>query len=335
MNESDLKGKEAEEPDWYGGLRQRPELGKGFSAELMREIRKRAVQSERRLGASFRTKAVVGAGLACLAAAVVWLGVSNGWPASLPGIGSGESIKSGNADSGWMPRRAYYSEGKKLLDSAAGGEYPAGQYNGIWWNFYTPFEQIKDSRIRIDATHQSGWKQSELKETVFSERGMEYVWKDGSQENFSRISSRFALPLAGLWRFDIYIDGNLWGDVVYDVPDAAWEESPTFPSGAFMLRGVEGKVGIIDPGFIAGKGNKAMWHFWGNESELKGGLIVLGVQKNMTQPIEIYRSNGLGNAHNGADAHNPSLMTMPTPGLWRLMAYIDGTLFGSVVINVK
>lgn len=332
MKENDLKTKGAEEPDWYAGLRQRPELGKGFSAELMRNIRKRAVLSERRHGARFRTKAVVGAGLACLAAAAIWLGGSNGWPAFLPEIGSEKSINSGKADSGW---RDYWSGGKKLLESVAGGDFAAGRQNGIWWNFYTPFEQIKDSRIRIDAIHQSGWKQTELNETVFSERGMEYVWKDGSKESFSRISSRFALPLAGKWRFEIYIDGNLWGDVEYDVPDAVWAESPTFASGAYMLRGVEGRVGIIDPGFIAGKGNKAMWHFWGNDKEIQGAVSIYGVQKGASVPLLLFESSETGGPNNGADAHMPSLMTMPTPGLWRLMAYIDGTLFGSIVVNVK
>ncbi|RXZ77795.1 hypothetical protein EBB07_27375 [Paenibacillaceae bacterium] len=47
------------------------------------------------------------------------------------------------------------------------------------------------------------------------------------------------------------------------------QTSSTFESGAYTLHGIEGKMGLLAPGgFIAGKANKYMWHFWGTKKEL-------------------------------------------------------------------
>ena len=39
--------------------------------------------------------------------------------------------------------------------------------------------------------------------------------------------------------------------------------------------------------------------------------------------------------NSGADNHAPTNMTFPTSGMWKLDAYIDGKLFGSVYVKVE
>ncbi|MFF2797897.1 hypothetical protein [Lysinibacillus xylanilyticus] len=39
--------------------------------------------------------------------------------------------------------------------------------------------------------------------------------------------------------------------------------------------------------------------------------------------------------NSGADNHAPTNMTFPTSGMWKLDAYIDGKLIGSVYVKVE
>lgn len=115
-----------------------------------------------------------------------------------------------------------------------------------------------------------------------------------------------------------------------------------------MLQGVEGRIGILSPGFKAGSANKYMWHFWGTSEELsrtpfrveaidlKTGEKHPALLTEMGTPNKkhIWEMSGIGGAHNGANAHTPSGMELPTPGKWRLDAYLGGELFGSIVVVV-
>jgi hypothetical protein len=42
-----------------------------------------------------------------------------------------------------------------------------------------------------------------------------------------------------------------------------------------------------------------------------------------------------GGPNNGADAHIPSNLSLPTSGLWKLDAYLGGKLKGSIIVDVK
>lgn len=42
----------------------------------------------------------------------------------------------------------------------------------------------------------------------------------------------------------------------------------------------------------------------------------------------------LRGANNGADQHAPSLMFLPESGMWKLDAYVNDKLFGSVFVKV-
>ena len=48
------------------------------------------------------------------------------------------------------------------------------------------------------------------------------------------------------------------------------ESSPFFTtSTGAKMQGVERKLGLLGPEFVAGIPNKHMWHFWGTKEELR------------------------------------------------------------------
>jgi hypothetical protein len=131
----------------------------------------------------------------------------------------------------------------------------------------------------------------------------------------------------------------------------AIQASPTFKSGVYTFYGLEGNIGLLAPGgFIANKANKYMWHFWGTKEELaqkpfrveainlktnkKVKALALIPDNNTLEMVWEY-AGSLGGPNNGADAHLPSSLKLPTSGLWQLDAYLGGKLKGSIVVDVK
>lgn len=114
--------------------------------------------------------------------------------------------------------------------------------------------------------------------------------------------------------------------------------SDTFTSGSYTMIGEKGKLGFIydDATTLeAGESNKYMWHFWGEESELDGPFKVIGHNQETNEEIVAFESSELGGPNNGADAHTPSSMQLPSKGIWELDAYVDDELFGTVVVEVE
>ncbi|MFD1953003.1 hypothetical protein ACFSL6_02130 [Paenibacillus thailandensis] len=104
--------------------------------------------------------------------------------------------------------------------------------------------------------------------------------------------------------------------------------------------GEEGKLGFIYDDteavkFYSGQSQKYMWHFWGEAEQLQGyPLQVIGTKKETGEQITVFKASALGGAINGADAHHPSVMALPSAGLWRLDAYIGEKFYGSVVVEI-
>jgi hypothetical protein len=128
-----------------------------------------------------------------------------------------------------------------------------------------------------------------------------------------------------------------------------WEESPALvrevvitddgQTEDFVFRiGDNGKLGIGEYGpFIAGESQKYMWHFWGEQEILIQPYTVKGINKETDDEITVFEnpaSNSLG-PNNGADHHIPSMMMLPSAGLWKLEAYFGDDLFGNVIVNVE
>lgn len=143
-----------------------------------------------------------------------------------------------------------------------------------------------------------------------------------------------------------------------DTNAKGWEVSPTFnipvtfgdgTKGEYILIGKEGKLGFLTGGhpIIAGKSNKYMWHFWGSTLEETQQLFgkemeIRGVSKQTGEEISVFKGGiGIPNPNvqppipdNDKVAKGPTMMSLPSAGLWRLDAYIEEKLFGSVVAQV-
>jgi len=118
-----------------------------------------------------------------------------------------------------------------------------------------------------------------------------------------------------------------------------WKESSLFNSGSYTMIGEEGKLGFIyndseADKFYPNKTNKYMWHFWGESSDLEGKELKVVGTNNDNEQIDIFEGSIFNGPINGADAHRPSQMTLPSEGIWRLDAYVGEKLFGSVYVKV-
>jgi hypothetical protein len=226
-------------------------------------------------------------------------------------------------------RNAYYDNGELLFQVFPGPELRAGSPEGYMFHFAEPFSAYKGKELFIGATHiETGQQVVAVPPEPITEPSSGYA-------SLERFTASFALPLGGWWKLAVELDGKPYGDVIVWVGDPAWELSSLFKSESYMLRGTEGKVGFIDPGFIAGKSNKYMWHFWNGERELDGKLTVMAVKQGDEQMIEVFAGTNLGGALNGADRSLPSSMVLPEAGVWRLLPLIEGRLVDSIVVEVK
>ncbi|WP_342471914.1 DUF4871 domain-containing protein [Metasolibacillus sp. FSL H7-0170] len=120
----------------------------------------------------------------------------------------------------------------------------------------------------------------------------------------------------------------------------AWQESEFFESGSYRMIGIKDKAGFIynkeTIPFTANEPNKYMWHFWGDEDELKGDIKVIGIfEDEPDEKIEVLHEKiNYLSAHNGADYHIPSLMELPKAGMWKLEVYIDDKIFETIYVEV-
>ncbi|WP_226536466.1 DUF4871 domain-containing protein [Fictibacillus halophilus] len=116
-----------------------------------------------------------------------------------------------------------------------------------------------------------------------------------------------------------------------------WNESPVFESGSYKMIGEKNKIGFIyDPDverIYLKKETKYMWHVWGKDVANQN-LRVEGISENDSEPLHLFEAKLSGTPHNGADAVTPSSISLPKPGIWKLDAYVDEKLFGTVYINV-
>ncbi|MFC0216695.1 DUF4871 domain-containing protein [Paenibacillus chartarius] len=215
-----------------------------------------------------------------------------------------------------------------MIEALPGGDLQAGLPAGAWWNLNLPKEDLAGKTIRIDALHDStGTRLTELVPTKLTEANR---YKD----SLFRISSRLALPLPGVWTFQIYLDDLSTGSVDIEVPDGSWEPSTAFRSGTFEMTGVPDKLGILGPNFVAGKPNKYMWHFWGEPEKLTGQLEISAMKQGTNTLLSLFHAQLAPGKLNGADASMPSNLMLPSEGRWRLLAFIDGELLGSIVVDV-
>jgi len=99
--------------------------------------------------------------------------------------------------------------------------------------------------------------------------------------------------------------------------------------------GEKGHLVITNNPFIAGKTQKYMWLFWGNQSNLVGKIFKVIGSNEKGEKLTVIKGYSLGGENWDAPASSPSGIQLPTKGLWKLDAYVDEKLFGTIVVDVK
>lgn len=117
-----------------------------------------------------------------------------------------------------------------------------------------------------------------------------------------------------------------------------WVQSSLFESGSFSMIGVKNKIGFIyedkdELRFYPNKAQKYMWHVW-LDDQTNAKLTVKAIYQNTNEEVLIIDNQVLGGPNNGADAHLPSLISLPHSGMWKLDTYIDGEYFESIYVKV-
>lgn len=304
--------------DWREGMRESPFGKSHFSEELKMNIRQRVTAGRAKPIRRIRAAAVAAVVVVC--AAMLFIAVEGAWFSGDKGVPTPMPIEQ---------RQAYYERNELLLEVFPDPELKAGASYGYIFSFKAPFEELKGKELSIDVVH------LETGLTDLAVRPHPIEAPSTGYEGLERYTAFITLPLPGAWRYDVSLNGKKYAAMVLHVGESSWKTSATFVSGSYEMTGVEGTAGFIDAGFIAGKTNKYMWHFWGEGALLDGKLVVKAVKQGEKELVEVFRAESLGGANNGADRHMPSTMSLPEPGMWRLLPYIDGKLLESIVVEVK
>ncbi|WP_078427551.1 hypothetical protein [Alkalihalobacterium alkalinitrilicum] len=136
--------------------------------------------------------------------------------------------------------------------------------------------------------------------------------------------------------------------------EETWQVSPAFtiskpgPDGKdvpYGLKGIDGKLAIVDGPVIAGTNNKQLFHFWGGTPEkteqlFKKQVKVIGTSKENGKTVTAFESSiGVPNEEIIKPPHHYAesvgYLNLPSKGIWKLDAYIEDELFGSIIVDVQ
>ncbi|UOE56044.1 hypothetical protein LIT38_03315 [Bacillus sp. CMF12] len=225
---------------------------------------------------------------------------------------------------------------------------------GYIFSFAEPFDTYKGKELSISAFHkETGERIQVLPHQEITEPSPGYP-------GLQRFTTTFTLPYEGLWKYEVYLDGKAYGDVVVsvaekekdapitlpeDIPDFVQEsdfdtidwERKAVEFGDRGIIGNENKSGVIGAGMPSLNGQKWMWHLWGVED---ADLTIVGFHKE-SQTVHQILTNGMGwtirayGPNNGADAHTPSSVKIPKKGEWAILLYVDGELFDQLIYDIN
>ncbi|RBP89973.1 hypothetical protein DFO70_11079 [Cytobacillus firmus] len=230
----------------------------------------------------------------------------------------------------------------------------AGTPYGYIFSFAEPFDTYKGKELSISALHK------ETGERIQVLPHQEITEPSSGYPSLQRFTTTFTVPYEGLWKYEVYLDGKAYGDVVVSVAEKAKDAPITLPEDIpdfvqesdfdtidwerkaveFGDRGIignENKSGVIGAGMPSLNGQKWMWHLWGVED---ADLTIVGFHKE-SQTVHQILTNGMGwtirayGPNNGADAHTPSSVKIPKKGEWAILLYVDGELFDQLIYDIN
>ncbi|MFF2886542.1 DUF4871 domain-containing protein [Paenibacillus sp. NPDC057967] len=294
--------------NWEAGLKESPFYHSHFTNELKSKVRQGVRGETYRLKRMFR---------AALLASIAILGMALFLIAGRLSFWQTE---------GEIPpaQHAYYDNGKLIVEVFPDPGLRAGAPFGYLFHFAAPFSDLLSKSLSIEAVHlPTGQSVTVVEPTVVEVPSSGYA-------GLERWTTSFALPVGGMWRYEISLDGEYYADVVLDVAEPDWSLTPTFYVETFELRGIPDVIAFIDPGFVANQHNKYMWFFLDRNLAQEGNFEVKAVREGDEKLVTILEYRPAGSYD-----QLPSSMMLPEPGKWRLLPYMNGKLMGSIVVDVK
>ncbi|MGG1553165.1 DUF4871 domain-containing protein [Paenibacillus ferrarius] len=312
-----------DKPTWAGYMADSPFVTRQFTADLKQSVMQRVDQPKR------NKRFLMWAVSAPLVAALLVMG----WPLLADELLPSKAKPNAEMTGEPAARHTYFNAlGQRLFTVSPEPYAEAGKSVGYMFHFDEPFDIFAGKRLTLQAVHQqSGFVQT-LSTAAITMPSPGYSGLD-------RYTVHFVLPLAGMWQVNVLLDDAPYGNAELFMLEPSWDISPEFQSGSYKLRGAAKKVGFIDAGFVAGKVQKYMWHFWGEDDELNGPFEVKAVKQGTNKVISVYTSNplssgnALAGALNGADRTTITSMSLPEAGRWRLLPYVQGRLLDTIVVE--
>ncbi|REK71419.1 hypothetical protein [Paenibacillus paeoniae] len=293
--------------NWEAGLKESPFYQSHFTNNLKSKVRQGLRGETKGRNRMFRV---------ALLASIALMGVALFFISDRLSLWQGEG-------EGPEARHAYYDNGGLIMEVFPDPELRAGAPAGYIFRFAAPFSSLAGKELSIEAVHlPSGQSQTAVEPMMVEEPSPGYA-------GLERYTASFALPLPGLWRYEISLDGEHYADVVLGVAEPDWSLSPTFRGEGYTLRGIPDVIGFINHGFIANHFNKYMWFFMDRNLAQAGHFEVKAVRKGSDKLLSVFEYGPAG-SHDSL----PSMMMLPEPGKWRLLPYMNGKLIGSIVVEV-
>jgi Domain of unknown function (DUF4871) len=135
-------------------------------------------------------------------------------------------------------------------------------------------------------------------------------------------------------------------EVVYEIPDNDWELTPTFEHSVVFESGEEGSYTIVGSkdgiGFtgpfpiMAKEKQKYFWFYLGEENIYDKPVEVKAIKKETKVLVDVLwgPSTFYESAEVSPDSVNmPSTLKFPSAGIWKVLVYIEGELYESIVIE--
>lgn len=257
-----------------------------------------------------------------------------------------EGAKQGSeqpVESEWEVRNEYSKKGKVLFSVSPDPNLSAGKPYGYMFSFKEPFAAYKGKEIEIYATHKGTGKRI----NVFSSKKI--TEPSSGYASLDRFISTFIVPEDGIWKYEVFFNKKLYGDVVLSVGDLPiYVQTMDFEKIDWNRKAVnlgnnivgnEKKSGVIGADMPSININqKWMWHLWGIENRKNNQLTVVGYHKETGTVHKLLTAGWsidyLGGENNGADAHAPSSVNIPTAGEWAILLYVDEKLFDILVYDI-
>lgn len=118
-----------------------------------------------------------------------------------------------NKTSDWEVRYDYMEEGKVLFSINPDPALSIAKPYGYMFNFAEPFGTYKGKKLEIYAYHKDmGERIETLYATLITEPSPGY-------SSLNRFTTSFELPLSGLWRIEVVLDEQIYGDVIISVKE--------------------------------------------------------------------------------------------------------------------